>query len=836
MHYSYVDIAKRMIDPKFLATKGGGEVTAEFTSYDRASKYENGQYIAWDANGDGGHWICDLEDGGALIADMKGPGYISRIWSATSGPGRVKIYIDGSAEPTIDLPFNDYFNCASEPFIYPALCYEAAKGKNCFVPITYNESCRIVAYGGFGDDGWGKYYHINYTTFPEGTTVESTTSSVFSEENKAILEKINALFSTECGKHPEGMEDAPFESYTVTKTTPAIKTLEGKGAIYGLLAKVHYSTSDHQLETVELLKDLRIRIYWNGSDKADVNAPIGDFFATCYGMSKVRTYLLGTRNDKTFYNYFYMPYLDGAKIEIYTVGREAEIELSVTTAAFDIPEDKALRYCALFNRGAYAEDKTRHPDYSFLRVEGEGRLAAVTLHMSKISDRTDPSSDPGNYWWGEGDEKLFVDGEKFPSWFGTGTEDFFGYAWCSPIVFNRAFHAQPYCVGRSFFKGNRSLVRIFTGDSVAFKKSFDGYLEKYYGPEYTQYGFTTHVYLASDSVVSNVYYDDEKPLDYYLVEGDAVAGNFTEGEYLKIVKINSKKGYASSQLMAYEFGPCWSNDLQLFCRRLEEGDSINAVLPAAKDGKHILLASFTSAPDYGTVSCSVNGKAVGKAADLYAEKVSAAKLTELGEVEVKAGFENEIVFTVTGKNELSTDYSFGIDFLLLVPVSEYKGIENISLSDHTNVWRENTRHVAEEEINVRCEDLHPCAYRTAGHAYPRPTSDLGEGWETGMHLMFVNGQENSVLHLPFSSETNGVYHGTMTLSCAGNYGIFEIGLNGTPITEVDLYSAEGKPLTVYLDKLEVKAGVNRFTLTCKGKHELSAGYFAGVEQFTLTRI
>ncbi|MBQ2733123.1 MAG: DUF2961 domain-containing protein [Clostridia bacterium] len=832
MHYSYVDIAKRMIDPKFLATKGGGEVTKEFTSYDRASRLEDGKYIEWDANGDGGHWIRDLEDGGALVAEMDGPGYISRIWSATSGPGRFKIYIDGGEEPVIDLPFNDYFNCASEPFTYPALCYEAAMGKNCFVPITYNKSCRIVAYGGFGDDGWGKYYHVNYTTFPEGTTVESTLSAEFPAENKAILARINELFTKNCGKHPEGLEDAPFESFTVTGNAPAVKTFDGKGALYGILARVHYTTFDHQLETIELLKDLRIKIYWNGSDKADVNAPLGDFFATCYGMSMVRTYLLGTRNDKTFYNYFYMPYLDGAKIEIYTVGKDADIELSVNSVALE--GDGALRYCALFNRGEYIEDKTRHPDYSFLRVKGEGRLAAVALHMSKLADRTDPASAPGNYWWGEGDEKIYVDGEKFPSWFGTGTEDFFGYAWCSPIIFNRAFHAQPYCVGRSFFKGNRSLVRIFTGDSIAFNESFDGYLEKYYGPEYTQYGFTTHVYLSDDSVVEDIIYDDEKPLDYYLIEADAIADSFTEGEHLNILAVNSEKGIATSQLMAYEFGPEWSNDLQLFCRRFAEGEGFKAALPAKHDGEHVLIASFTRAKDYGIISCTVNGKAVGEAIDLYSENVNANTLTELGRVEVKAGFANEIEFTVKGKNELSAGLAFGIDFLLLVPADEYRGLDKLDLSAYTDVYRADTAHKTQKEIYVRCEDLHPCAYRTAGHAYPQPTSILGEGWKTGMHLLYANPGEGSVLHLPFMAEAAGEYHATMTLSCTVNYGIFEIALNGDAICTVDLYSESGKPLTVYLDKVQVKAGTNRFTLTCKGKNEQSSGYCAGVEAFTLT--
>ena len=31
-------------------------------------------------------------------------------------------------------------------------------------------------------------------------------------------------------------------------------------------------------------------------------------------------------------------------------------------------------------------------------------------------------------WWGEGDEKIFVDGETFPSHFGTGSEDYYGYS------------------------------------------------------------------------------------------------------------------------------------------------------------------------------------------------------------------------------------------------------------------------------------------------------------------------------------------------------------------------------------------------------------------------
>jgi hypothetical protein len=46
----------------------------------------------------------------------------------------------------------------------------------------------------------------------------------------------------------------------------------------------------------------------------------------------------------------------------------------------------------------------------------------------------------GGNWWGEGDEKFMVDGEKSPSIFGTGSEDYFNYSWSRPDLF-----ADPYC-------------------------------------------------------------------------------------------------------------------------------------------------------------------------------------------------------------------------------------------------------------------------------------------------------------------------------------------------------------------------------------------------------
>ena len=77
-------------------------------------------------------------------------------------------------------------------------------------------------------------------------------------------------------------------------------------------------------------------------------------------------------------------------------------------------------------------ESERAIDWPFLKTEGAGRF--VGLHAARVES--------ARRWWGEGDEKFFVDGEKFPSTIGTGSEDYFGYAWCCPALFQNAYHNQ----------------------------------------------------------------------------------------------------------------------------------------------------------------------------------------------------------------------------------------------------------------------------------------------------------------------------------------------------------------------------------------------------------
>ena len=100
-------------------------------------------------------------------------------------------------------------------------------------------------------------------------------------------------------------------------------------------------------------------------------------------------------------------------------------------------------------------------DWNYITIDGQGVYVGDTLAVMN------PEVD----WWGEGDEKIWVDGEEFPSHFGTGTEDYYGYAYggASTELYQKPFHAQVRCGQKATF-GQNTQTRTRSLDAIPFNR------------------------------------------------------------------------------------------------------------------------------------------------------------------------------------------------------------------------------------------------------------------------------------------------------------------------------------------------------------------------------
>jgi len=294
---TYADLVKRMIDLEHLAVlPAAGETCAQWSSYDRASRYDvqSGKYVDWGANGDGHHFIRQEGDR-IVMAEMEGPGCIWRIWSARTGKGHVKIYLDGSEKPAVDLPFDDYFTGKRPPFDYPMLSYQledqGSRGKNLYFPIPYQKSCKIVA-----EKGWGRYYHFTYGRLPKGTKLP-TFSEELVAENAPLIREVDTFLRDRLGTDPAGPRAGQQTVRDLVRIAPkASMTLEltGPRAITAIRGTVECADREDEMAA---LRKLVLRINWDGQKEPAVWCPLGDFFGTAPGANLYRSLLTGISEE-----------------------------------------------------------------------------------------------------------------------------------------------------------------------------------------------------------------------------------------------------------------------------------------------------------------------------------------------------------------------------------------------------------------------------------------------------------------------------------------------------------------------------------------------------------
>lgn len=211
----------------------------------------------------------------------------------------------------------------------------------------------------------------------------------------------------------------------------------------------------------KVYRDLILRVYWDGETTPSVESPVGDFF--CNGW-KTRTNILALPinvNPSGGFNcYFPMPFRKHARI---TVENRAPEQVGGFFYAINFTETEVSADDAYF----HAQFRRTNPlpykaDYTILDgVKGQGQYVGTYLAWQQNSTG----------WWGEGEFKAFIDGDQdFPTYCGTGTEDYFGGAWGFGATYSAPYLGYPLgnCDGKP---GNRhGLYRFHIMDPIRFQK------------------------------------------------------------------------------------------------------------------------------------------------------------------------------------------------------------------------------------------------------------------------------------------------------------------------------------------------------------------------------
>lgn len=493
------ELLRRVTDLDRLTAPPAGEQTGMFSSYDRRSTIDaQGNYVAWDANYDRGQFVREEEGGWFVMAEMEGPGAITRIWSANPH-GRIRLILDG--QTVIQADFADLFNRKLPPFDEP-LCYVTpGGGHNCYFPIGYSRNCKLLVAGSTS------YYQVNYVSFPRGTPVE-TFNLELDEQARDALDEVGTVLRHGLSDRQlfRDLPTYPVSSFAELQPGESldIETLAGGGVIRAL----HVGLTDRRLppEPYALHRCI-LRVYYDHDDQPAVEVPLIDFFGSGFGVQYFRSLPIGTdkrtslpgrtpkddfasgaetgpplpgeavNENRFMYCYFPMPFKSVARVEIENLSGQkiglmlwAEVDRST-------PPTNSLRFNARFRK----EDPCQVLDYPILETTGQGRIVGSTLNVDC----------PRRAWWGEGDDKVWIDGEPFPSYFGTGSEDYLGDAWglhAHANALQGATRAAPY--------GKNSAYRWHLSDCIDFHQSVRFTLENWQhaGARDTYYGTVVYWY------------------------------------------------------------------------------------------------------------------------------------------------------------------------------------------------------------------------------------------------------------------------------------------------------------------------------------------------------
>ena len=454
--------------------------TCMASSYDRQSKVPqiaSDTPEGWFANHDWDNYAGSRTGARGrrerVLLNTDGPGAIVRIWSATPS-GTVRIYLDKGTDAVLEAPTADLLAGRVVPFLSPFGAV-TARGGNFEFPVPFRTHAMVTW------EGDGGFYQVTYRRYD--STSADVKSMDLSMLQPSVVESARARLASEATTSFKS-GDAIIEETLITSSSPefAVTASSPGGEILSIEVRPNLADADTLRSTI-----LRIRF----DDAETVVAPLGDFFGAGPGLLPHATLPLAVTADGTLISRFVMPFRREAVVRL--DGRpefRADVKVRHRVAPFD---RRTYYFHAQWTaRGPMPARPFR--DVLVADIAGEGAYVGTLLEVGNSA----------NEWWGEGEEKIWLDDDEFPSLFGTGTEDYFGQAHCSPEIYSHPYRAQTLAAGQfGAARGLFSLFRAHVLDAIRFSDRMRFYLELWHWSATASVTFdtVTYFYLSPDGVV-----------------------------------------------------------------------------------------------------------------------------------------------------------------------------------------------------------------------------------------------------------------------------------------------------------------------------------------------
>jgi len=428
---STASLLKEMIDRDKIAHYPTNDFRLkQHSSYNRASKTPKDK-TGWFANSDftapntkegpNNRFIrTELNEKGEkewVLMEHLAPGALVRVWMPVKEIEdiTVRFYLDGEKTPRIETNLYNFFNGDGEipyPFAHKSLMSSVS-----FFPIPYAKSCKITV---SKKPFFFQYTFREYTDKADIKTFElsdiKNNQSLIKEVGEQLLQPTNVTKGTK----------KTMRTTLAKKEEKSLDLPKGNAAIRTLKLKLGDYASDP-----EVTRKIILKIEFDG--KQTVWTPIGDFFGTGIGLHPYQGWDHTVAEDGTLSCRWVMPYQQSANISIQNLS-DNDVDVNLEAVIGGWKWNKQSMYFHAGWRGQYPVATRPRIDWNYVTLKGRGVYVGDALTIMN----------PVENWWGEGDEKIWVDGEDFPSLFGTGTEDYYAYSWGGKMTdfYEHPFHAQ----------------------------------------------------------------------------------------------------------------------------------------------------------------------------------------------------------------------------------------------------------------------------------------------------------------------------------------------------------------------------------------------------------